>query len=70
MSAVSPAVQRVAERLQGLSANAKRVLALRFALDGQGNRTLADTAVALDITPAEVRDIERGALSTLADTEG
>src|SRR5688500_10614958 len=69
MATLSPAIQQVAERLQGLTLQEKRVLAMRFALDGQGNRTLADVAAGLQLTADEARHVEQGALLTLASAE-
>ncbi len=66
MSTPSAAVQRVAECLQGLTPREKRVLTLRFALDGQGNRTLDEVSEALALSADEVRSVELGALATLA----
>lgn len=69
MSALAPTVQRVAERLQGLTLQEKDVLRLRFALDGHGNCTLAEVAEKLRITLDDVRQIEQRALLTLAGGE-
>lgn len=65
MSQLSPTVQQVASRLQGLSADEKRVLSRRFALDGTHYHTLDEVAASLDTVPDEVRRIELGALSKL-----
>ena len=67
MASLSPAVQRMAHRLQGLNAEEKRILSLRFALDGSRNHTLDEVANSLHTTPAEVRRIELGALQRLSE---
>jgi RNA polymerase primary sigma factor len=67
MSGPSVAIQQVAERLQGLAPQEKRVLSLRFALDGTRNHTLAEVADMLQVTPTDVRTIELGALTKLSD---
>lgn len=69
MSEPSPVIQQVAERLQALTAREKRVLAMRFAFDGRGNRSLADIATVLHLTADEVRQIEHEALLTLCGSE-
>jgi DNA-directed RNA polymerase sigma subunit (sigma70/sigma32) len=61
----SPAIQEFARRLQGLSEEEKRVLTLRFALDGMHYRTLDDVATTLGTAPDIVRRIELGALRRL-----
>jgi len=66
MTQPSPAVQQIASRLQGLTHEEKRVLSLRFALDGTKNHTLDEVAVALNTQPAEVRRIEQDALLKLS----
>ncbi len=65
MSGLTPATQQVAERLQGLALQEKRVLNLRFALDGTKNHTLTEVADLLHVTTDDVRAIESGALAKL-----
>jgi len=65
MTEPSPAIQQLASRLQGLHPDEKRVLRLRFALDGTKNHTLDEVASALAIGPAEVRRLEQAALAKL-----
>jgi DNA-directed RNA polymerase sigma subunit (sigma70/sigma32) len=65
MTEPSPAIRQLASRLQGLRPDEKRVLGLRFALDGTKNHTLDEVAAALAIGPAEVRRIEQAALAKL-----
>jgi DNA-directed RNA polymerase sigma subunit (sigma70/sigma32) len=64
----SPAIQQIATRLQGLTQDEKRVLGLRFALDGTRNHTLDEVATVLNTGPAEVRRIEQLALGKLSDS--
>ena len=66
MTELSPAIQEIATRLQGLTRDEKRVLGLRFALDGTKNHTLDEVATALNTGSAEVRRIERAALGKLS----
>jgi DNA-directed RNA polymerase sigma subunit (sigma70/sigma32) len=65
MTEPSPAIQQIASRLQGLHPDEKRVLGLRFALDGTKNHTLDKVASSLASGPAEVRRIEQAALAKL-----
>ena len=65
MSAVAPEIAALASRLQGLDAREKRILSLRFALDGSYNHTLAEIGAGLGLTAAEVREVERQALGKL-----
>ncbi len=57
----APAIRQLAPRHQGLLPDEKRVLGLRFALDGTENHTLDKVAAALNTGPAEVRRIEQSA---------
>jgi len=66
MTEPSPAIQQFASLLQGLRPDEKRVLGLRFALDGTKNHTLDEVAAVLDTGPAEVRRIEQAALAKLS----
>ena len=65
MSVVAPQISALAERLQGLDEREKRILSLRFALDGSYNHTLAEIGAGLGLASEEVRAIERRALSKL-----
>lgn len=65
MSPVAPEIEALASRLQGLDAREKRILSLRFALDGSYNRTLAEIGPRFGLTADEVRAIERRALGKL-----
>lgn len=62
----SPAVQQIASRLQGLTPEEKRVLGLRFALDGTKNYTLDEVATVLATDTIAVRRIEQAALGKLS----
>lgn len=53
--------------LQGLSTRERRVIKLRFGLDGKGERTLSVVGTKLGITPERARQIERTALNALRD---
>lgn len=66
MTQLSPAIQEIATRLQGLRADEKRVLGLRFALDGTKNHTLDEVATVLGTEPGEVRRIEMSSLTKLS----
>ena len=66
MANLPPAIEQVATRLQGLTLEEKRVLSLRFALDGTKNHTLDEVATALGTLPGEVRRIETAALTKLS----
>ena len=66
MASLSPAVQQMARRLQGLSAEEERILGLRFALDGTRNHNLDEIATSLRTTRDEVRRIEVDALQRLS----
>ena len=68
MAPAVPEITALASRLQGLDACEKRILSLRFALDGSYNHTLAEIGARLGLTADEVREVERQALGKLLIT--
>jgi RNA polymerase primary sigma factor len=57
------AVRHSIERLEGRD---RAVMALRFGLDGQGERTLGAVGEAVGLSPERVRQLESAALEKLA----
>ena len=57
--------EQLKKSLESLSAREQRVIAIRFGLDGQGDRTLDEVGAVLGLTKERIRQIEKEALAKL-----
>ena len=60
----------IAAALAGMPARHRRVIELRYGLDGDGQRTLSETGAEIGISKERVRQIEATALATLGTRLG